>query len=132
LISLQKGRGAELTKDFKIETLGDDFDSGSDAFIDTAAVISSLDLVITADTSIAHVAGALACRTWTALKYVPHWPWMLDREDSPWYPTVRLFRQSHPEDWASVFLQIEHELRLVLGLQTQGRGHDNIQRPGSL
>ena len=118
LISLQKGPGAQLPNDVRIESLGDDFDRGSDAFIDTAAVISSLDLVITADTSIAHIAGALACQTWIALKYVPHWPWMLDREDSPWYPTVRLFRQLKPDDWASVFLQIEHELRLVPGLKT--------------
>jgi hypothetical protein len=77
-----------------IKTLGDDFDSGPDAFVDIAAVMSSLDLVITCDTSIAHLAGALGRPAWIALKYVPHWVWMLDREDSPWYPTARLFRQS--------------------------------------
>ena len=117
LISLQKGYGSDqvtkLPKDVTIETLGDEFDSGPDAFIDTAAVISTLDLVITADTAIAHLAGALGCRTWIALKYVPHWPWMLDRDDSPWYPTVRLFRQMRPDNWAPVFATIANELRLL-------------------
>ena len=117
LISLQKGYGSDqvtkLPKDVTIETLGDAFDSGPDAFIDTAAVISTLDLVITADTAIAHLAGALGCRTWIALKYVPHWPWMLDRDDSPWYPTVRLFRQMRPDNWAPVFATIANELRLL-------------------
>jgi hypothetical protein len=118
LISLQKGYGldqlAKLPSDVTIETLGDDFDNGPDALIDTAAVISALDLVITADTAIAHLAGALGCRTWIALKYVPHWLWMLDRDDSPWYPTVRLFRQLRPGDWAPVFAKIANELQLLI------------------
>jgi tetratricopeptide (TPR) repeat protein len=118
LISLQTGYGldqlAQLPKDVTIEILGQDFDDGPDAFIDTAAVISSLDLVITADTAIAHLAGALGCRTWVTLKYVPHWPWMLDREDSPWYPTARLFRQSRVDDWAPVFANIANELRSLI------------------
>jgi tetratricopeptide (TPR) repeat protein len=106
LISLQKEDGlhqlAGLPKDVRIEMLRD---------VDTAAVISTLDLVITADTAIAHLAGALGRPTWVALKYVPHWPWMLDREDSPWYPMARLFRQSKPDDWASVFSIIRKELQ---------------------
>jgi ADP-heptose:LPS heptosyltransferase len=118
LISLQKGHGleqlAELPKDVSIETLGDDFDNGSDAFVDTAAVMSSLDLIVTADTAVAHLAGALGRPTWVALKYVPHWTWMLEREDSPWYPTVRLFRQPEPNNWASVFSTIEQALRSLL------------------
>jgi hypothetical protein len=118
LISLQKGHGldqlGEVPRDVRIETLGDDFDSGPDAFVDTAAVMTSLDLVITADTSIAHLAGALGRPTWVALKYVPHWSWMLEREDSPWYPTVRLFRQSKPDDWPSIFSNIEKDLRILL------------------
>jgi hypothetical protein len=115
LISLQKGEGlhhlADVPKDVRVETLGDDFDSGPDAFVDTAAVMSSLDIVITADTSIAHLAGALGHNTWVALKYVPEWRWMLDRTDSPWYPTMRLFRQSTRNDWAPVFANIAQELR---------------------
>ncbi len=90
----------------KIETLGNDFDAGPDAFIDTAAVMECLDLVITSDTAIAHLAGALARPTWVALKHVPDWRWLLDRPDNPWYPTLRLFRQPQPEDWTGVFAAI--------------------------
>ena len=118
LISLQKHHGLDqltrLPADAKIETLGDDFDGGPDAFIDAAAVISNLDLIITADTSIAHLAGALGRLTWVALKYVPDWRWMLDRHDSPWYPTTRLFRQRDRDDWKPVFAKIEEELRSLL------------------
>ena len=118
LISLQKHHGldqlARLPADVKIETLAD-FDSGPDAFIDTAAVMSNLDLIITADTSIAHLAGALGHRTWVALNYVPDWRWMLDRADSPWYPTIRLFRQQDRDDWKPVFRMIENELISLLG-----------------
>jgi hypothetical protein len=118
LISLQKHRGldqlADLLKDASIEILGDVFDDGPDAFIDTAAVMNALDLIITADTSIAHLAGALARPTWLALKQVPDWRWLLDRADSPWYPTVRLFRQPKRDDWTSVFGKIEQQLRALL------------------
>ena len=119
LISLQKHHGldqlAALPEDVTIETLGEDFDNGPDAFIDTAAVMRSLDLVITSDTSIAHLAGALGRPMWVALKYVPHWVWLLDREDSPWYPTMRLFRQSERDNWKPVFSNIERELRSLAG-----------------
>jgi tetratricopeptide (TPR) repeat protein len=118
LISLQKQVGldqlADLPGDAKIEVLGDDFDSGPDAFIDTAAVMNGLDLIITCDTSIAHLAGALGRRTWVALKHVPDWRWMVDREDTPWYPTMRLFRQNKRDDWGYVFLEIEKCLRELL------------------
>ena len=115
LISLQKHVGLDqLAGDIEIETLGDAFDNGPDAFIDTAAVMNSLDLIITSDTSIAHLAGALGRPTWVALKQVPDWRWLLDREDSPWYPTLRLFRQPQRDDWASVFATIERELRSLL------------------
>ena len=79
-------------------------------FMDTAAAIENLDLVITIDTSIAHLAGALARPTWLALKYVPSFQWLLDRDDSPWYPTMRLFRQSSQGDWPSAFAAMESEL----------------------
>ena len=111
LISLQKQHGldqlGELPDDVTIETLGENFDNGPDAFIDTAAAMSGLDLVISCDTSIAHLAGALGRPTWIALKRVPHWVWMLNRDDSPWYPTVRLFRQSERDNWQAVFANIE-------------------------
>jgi len=118
LISLQKQYGLDqlirLPADVRIETLGDDFDSGPDAFIDTAAVMENLDLIITSDTSIAHLAGALGRPTWVALKYVPDWRWMLDRVDSPWYPTLRLFRQSERDNWKPIFSNIQRELRLLI------------------
>ncbi len=70
-------------------------------FAATAAVIAELDLVISIDTSVAHLAGALGKPAWALLLYVPDWRWLLDREDSPWYPTMRLFRQPAPRDWDS-------------------------------
>ena len=118
LISLQKGYGEEqlsnLADNINIEQLGPDFDEGPDAFLDAAAVMSVCDLIITSDTAIAHLAGALGRPTWVALKYIPDWRWMLERTDSPWYPTMRLFRQKQPGDWASVFHEIELALLALL------------------
>jgi tetratricopeptide (TPR) repeat protein len=79
-------------------------------FTETAALLSCLDLVITADTSVAHLAGALGRPTWIMLPYVPDYRWLLDRDDSPWYPTVRLFRQDATRDYASVVDRIRAEL----------------------
>jgi len=114
LISLQKGFGAEqleaLPSHFQVEALGDDFDAGPDAFVDAAAVTSHLDLVVTCDTSIAHLAGALGRPVWVALKNDAEWRWLRDRADSPWYPTMRLFRQPKVDDWPSVFAEISRAL----------------------
>ncbi|HEX4673880.1 MAG TPA: hypothetical protein VH209_01055, partial [Steroidobacteraceae bacterium] len=97
LVSLQKGPGAEQLRAVafrdRVLDLGDELDRGPDAFLDTAAIMAGLDLIITSDTSIAHLAGALARPTWVALNASPDWRWLLDRTDSPWYPTMRLFRQ---------------------------------------
>ncbi len=79
-------------------------------FVETAALIGCLDLVITVDTSIAHLAGALGCPTWVLLPYTPDWRWQLNRDDSPWYPTVRLFRQSDKRDWREVLARVHGEL----------------------
>lgn len=110
LFSLQKGIGAEQLgdcgEDLGIVDLAAELDIGPDAFIDTAAAMMSLDLVITSDTAIAHLAGALGVPVWIALNYSPEWRHLLDREDSPWYPTVRLFRQKNNGDWAEVFQRI--------------------------
>jgi len=105
---------ARLPPDVKIETLGNDFNNGPDAFIDTAAVMANLDLISSSCTSIPHLAGALGRPTWVVLKHVPDWRWLLDREDSPWYPTMRLFRQPERDDWTSVFSKIERALRSLL------------------
>lgn len=112
LISLQKGDGCEqLAALPQAESLGDDFDAGSNAFLDSAAVMESLDLVITLDSALAHLAGALGRPVWVALKQVPDWRWFLDRDTSPWYPSMRLFRQGAEGDWAHVFARMEAELR---------------------
>src|SRR5262249_46814005 len=114
LISLQKHHGLEqlarLADDSNIETLGDGIAPASDGFVDSAAAIANLDLVITCDTSIAHLSGALGKPTWIILKHAADWRWLLDREDSPWYPTVRLFRQSQPGDWESAFSKVADAL----------------------
>ncbi len=104
LISLQKGEGEDQigAAPFAVEMLAG-LDDGPDAFLDTAAVMGVVDLVITSDTSIAHLAGALGCPVWVALRKVPDWRWMLERSDSPWYPSMRLFRQTQDGDWGSVF-----------------------------
>jgi tetratricopeptide (TPR) repeat protein len=107
LISLQKGFGEEqlanLPASMRVETLGADFDSGPDAFVDAAAAMMQLDLVVTCDTSVAHLAGALARPVWVALKTDAEWRWLTGRADSPWYPTMRLFRQSRRGVWSDVF-----------------------------
>jgi ADP-heptose:LPS heptosyltransferase len=93
---------------------GDDVDTDQGPFMDTAAIMKNLDLVITSDTSIPHLAGALGVPTWLALPYVSDWRWLLDRTDSPWYPTMRLFQQKSLGDWAGVFEEIKtalHEYR---------------------
>ena len=77
-----------------------------DDWAETAALISTLDLVVTVDTAVAHLAGALGKPVWVLLAFTPDWRWLLERDDSPWYPTMRLFRQPTPGDWASVMDQV--------------------------
>ncbi|HEY0266701.1 MAG TPA: tetratricopeptide repeat protein [Rhizomicrobium sp.] len=112
LISLQKNDGAE-----QLEQLPDgmaveqyDIDSGRDAFLDSAAIMENCDLVIACDTAPAHLAGALGVPAWIALKHVPDWRWGLEGDKSPWYPSLRLFRQAAPGDWDSVFSSLERAL----------------------
>jgi len=114
LISLQKTDGLDQLTDLPagmtVETLGPDFDAGPDAFLDTAAVMMNLDLIVSIDTGIAHLAGALGLPVWIALKYHPDWRWLLERDDSPWYPTARLFRQRQKGEWTPVMEEITREL----------------------
>jgi Tfp pilus assembly protein PilF len=110
LLSLQKGAGtdqiAQLGERFAVSDLGSQFTD----FMDTAAVMRNLDLVITSDSSIAHLAGALGVRIWVAIPVAADWRWLNEREDSPWYPTMRLFRQKRWGDWDEVFARMAGEL----------------------
>lgn len=83
-------------------------------FAETAALVSQLDVVITVDTSVAHLAGALGTPTWILLPYTPDWRWLLDRDDSPWYPTVRLFRQDETRDYGRVADRVRSELDAMI------------------
>lgn len=107
----------DIPTDLHIESLGPEFDAGSDAFLDAAAVIECCDLIISCDTAIAHLAGAMGKRTWLILKHVPHWVWMMDRQDSPWYPYHRLFRQTKPGDWDSAFYDVYAEISKLIVTQ---------------
>jgi tetratricopeptide (TPR) repeat protein len=110
-ISLQKeiraSDASQLASLFPIERFGEELTD----FADTAALIENLDLIVTVDTAVAHLAGALGKPVWILLPYVADWRWFQDREDSPWYPTARLFRQSAPCDWAPVIERVGTEIR---------------------
>jgi len=111
LVSLQKGQGAEQLREcagrFSILDLGPRLET----FSDTAAVMQNLDLIVSSCTSVGHLAGAMGLPVWTLLQLTPDWRWFLHREDSPWYPTMRLFRQKRFGDWREVFERAASELR---------------------
>jgi protein O-GlcNAc transferase len=113
LFSLQKGPGSEQlgAAAFAVTDLGCRLDENSGPFMDTAAVMKNLDLVISSDTAVAHLAGALAVPVWIVLPFLPDWRWLLAREDSPWYPTMWLFRQRSRGNWNEVFERIAAALR---------------------
>jgi tetratricopeptide (TPR) repeat protein len=113
--SLQKINGEEQLKDvpdsFSVHTFGYNFDEKHGRFMDTAAVIMNLDLVICVDTSVAHLAAAMGKKVWMLMPYSPDCRWYDDRADTPWYPTMRLFRQPKPYDWASVGKELVSALK---------------------
>jgi hypothetical protein len=115
LISLQKGPAAaqitEVPFSDRIMTLNADPDADADFFLDTAAVMMSLELVVTCDTSVAHLAGALERPVFTAMPGIGDWRWLLGRDDTPWYPTLRLFRQDAGGRWEPVFEAIAEAVR---------------------
>ncbi len=122
--SLQKGpRSADLAQQDLTSQHIDNLSEQLDDFADTAAAIAQLDLVISVDTAVAHLAGALAKPVWVLQSFAPDWRWMLDRSDSPWYPTMRLFRQQQPGDWAGVVAAVKAalvEMRSARKVQAQG------------
>jgi tetratricopeptide (TPR) repeat protein len=123
-IGLQKGPGADqmndshLPADWNLTNWGKELED----FSDTAAAIAGLDLVISIDTSVAHLAGALGKPTWLLLPYVPDWRWLLLRFDTPWYPTMRLFRQKEPGNWCTVVMEICEKLGKEKGFLTHPSG----------
>lgn len=125
LISLQKGDGAEqratLPDGMRVESLGEDFPRD---FTDTAAAMDALDLIISCDTSVAHLAGALGRPAWVALPYAADWRWLQDREDSPWYPGMQLFRQPKRGDWEGLFRKIEEKLATIVATKSAARKFD--------
>jgi tetratricopeptide (TPR) repeat protein/glycosyltransferase involved in cell wall biosynthesis len=96
-------------------------------FADTASAISQLDLVISVDTAVAHLAGALGKPVWVLLSFAPDWRWLLDREDNPWYPTARLFRQSQPESWQDLFEEVQAALSLFAIANTASYSEDSAK-----
>ncbi len=122
LISLQKGKGLEQLEKFNMPIINLE-ELGINSFAHNAVIIDGLDLVISVDTSIAHLAGAMGKPVWLLLPFLPDWRWMLDREDTPWYPNTHLFRQHQPGDWDGVFNEVRAQLRneIVKKLTGQGR-----------
>ena len=112
LVSIQKGptEGQAATPPGGFPLLNLSPDIGN--FADTAAIMAGLDLVVCVDTSVAHLAGALGIPVWVLVPFAPDWRWMLDREDSPWYPTMRLFRQDRPGSWDGAIDSLERALRI--------------------
>ncbi|QDU61289.1 photosystem I assembly protein Ycf3 [Planctomycetes bacterium Pan216] len=113
-VSLQKGEGSEQLKTFgradRVEDLGGEIDESSGSFMDTAAIMTHLDLLITSDSALAHLAGGLGVNVWVALPMPTDWRFGIEGDSCAWYPTMRLFRQPRPGAWEEVFKQIGSEL----------------------
>jgi tetratricopeptide (TPR) repeat protein len=115
-VSLQKEISSSDFEDLKENNQVLHFGEQLRDFSDTAALVECMDLVITVDTSVAHLSGAMGKPTWILTRKIPDWRWLLERDDSPWYPTVKLFRQSSRDDWSDVVLKIKSELDLFTSI----------------
>ena len=129
LLSLHKGSGesqiAAVAPQFSVVNLSEQLDVDGGAFLDTAAVMQCVDLVVSVDTSTVHLAGGLGVPVWMPTSAAPEWRWLLDRDDSPWYPGLRIFRQREPGCWQDVFERIAAELGLmIVAPDTSPRGDD--------
>ena len=122
LFGLQKGTAAGQATGIAAKTglinLGPELED----FSDTAAVMANMDLIISVDTAAAHLAGAMGLPVWILVYFSPDWRWMLDRHGSPWYPTMRLFRQQKRDDWGGVICQVSDELKKAV--QKRGPGQE--------
>jgi len=113
--SLQRGEGAEQIQQLAFDSffrnpLDEDQWDSPDAFVDTAAILKNLDLLITSDSSVVHLAGALGVSTWLLLSKIPDWRWLLRGQKTSWYPTIKIFRQSHLGEWQSVFTRVQEQV----------------------
>jgi len=106
LYSLQKDRTTRPITDELAASLTDDFSRLPNDFAETAAIIENLDLIITVDSAIGHIAGALGKLVWVLLSFAADWRWMREHADTPWYPAMRLFRQDAAGDWAGVMARV--------------------------
>ena len=117
LYSLQKNDGVEqltnMPNNFPLHVFDNSFDVKNGSFMDTAAVMMDMDLIITVDTAAAHLAGALGRPVWLLLPYATDWRWIISRTDSPWYPTMRIFKQKKPFDWDSVIQEVYNALKKI-------------------
>jgi ADP-heptose:LPS heptosyltransferase len=111
---LQLGVGRKQLAAFSARDRLIDLADRIDTFQDTAAIMRNLDLVISCDSAPVHLAGALGVPVWTALPFTSDWRWLLEREDTPWYPTMRLFRQPRAGDWPAVFATMAEELEKLV------------------
>lgn len=131
IYSLQKTTGTDqfknLPENVKIITFDGDFDQSHGRFMDTVAVIKNLDLIITVDTSLGHLAAALGKTTWIMLPNPADWRWMQNRTDTPWYPNIRLFKQPTPGDWDSMIAEVAQELTKLVEGKTAVNSPENIQ-----
>jgi len=114
LFSLQRDERVADIEKFGTTALTPNIGERMNDFADTATVMEQLDLIITIDSAVAHMAGALGRPTWVLLLNSSDWRWLMDRDDSPWYPTMKLFRQKHPGEWDEVFARVKKELKKLL------------------
>jgi hypothetical protein len=110
-----------LMKEFTVDTKSAmaqyqiiDFHEELEDFTDTAALVINMDIILTVDTSVAHLAAALGMKVWLLIPFAPDWRWLLSAETSPWYPNVRIFRQSKPHDWTGALQKVEQELQALI------------------
>jgi len=130
IYSLQKGPASVEVNEWPGGEKIIKLDSEIHDFADTAAIIGNLDLVISVDTVVAHLAGAMGKPVWTLLPFVPDWRWLLNRNDSPWYPSMRLFRQTCPNDWAGVFKRLKQTLlQEVSNFRCHPTANQKISKP---
>lgn len=136
--AFKKNHGVEqidsVRDKFEVVDLGKRLDLESGPFMDTAAVLKNLDLFITSDTAVAHLAGAMGVPVWLILSSTPDWRWLSDREDCPWYPSMRLFRQLEHRQWNPVFARMAEELGKLVQSTRRLRGETVLVEisPGEL